>query len=1075
MPSRTDIRMLTCLAILFVFASVSYGQPLPQKILFDRITIPGTLRSSQISNIAQDQSGMLWLTEVGLYQYDGFQFRQFRELKGGKEFFTPHDLLFLLSDRISNRILMGTRGFGVVSYSYEQDALIALPVSGPPPIVNHLAQTADGKIWAASFTSGLYFLESDSLKKFPDPERLFPHPGSLTAAGSKLFIGELGKVLILENGEITEHINLTWQGSDLPFHTQVTALHVGRGQKLWIGTEKQGVLVYDLNEKRFIKYFPPSRAPFFSKITQIHQDREGLVWILTKASGVVVYSPGEDRMMHLTKDPFSSHSVSSDNCFSIAEDRQGIIWIGATGDINKYDRKQIKFKHVNYNPLSKLSLTDNMVRGVYEDRNGKIWIGTDGGYVNLLDLEKESLESMKVRIKGDSANYVPLYFHELDERIMLVGTSLGLLQFNRLTKTFSPFAALWDATQKRSIRQLLRYENTLYFTYNGVLFVHDLRSGKTEQFRNGGDEEAINITAIHLDRQHRLWAGTNKGVSLFDPSKKTFRQIPLKKVPVGIDGSLLLVLSIEHVQDKLYVGTFNAGLWEIDIGKIETALPAPKNYTDQHGLSSNTVYSTLEDEQGDLWLSTNNGLVKFEVQSQQFIPFAITEGMQEGEFNRLAYTKTKSGHLVFGGINGINFFHPAHVPVEKERHVPKIISIEAGNPLAKNVSAVRFTDIKKPFTLKYDQNFVTIQFFVPHYRQPKRYSLHYKLEHFEKEWREVSGENRATYSNLQPGAYTFLLKTSALGKDETVVKVPFAVAPPYWRSWWFILLSGCVVAFLIITIIRSYVRKAQFDRDRLEQLLKMRTSEIEKSREELQILNQKKDLIFSILSHDLRSPLTTLKGFLGYIIDHADELTTEDLKKHAVNIRNSVSNSLDLIDNTLFWSLSQMGNIQYTPTNFSLSHLLEKLKGLYQLTADKKRIPLSVSCEEDIVLHGDENMIYVTLRNLVSNALKFTSEGNPVSIDCMRKNGFVEINVADRGIGMSPDYLRRILSMEQPMLKKGTSNEKGTGLGLLLCKQFIEINKGELRIASIENTGTTFTVILPLAIRESNAETISPN
>jgi signal transduction histidine kinase len=294
-------------------------------------------------------------------------------------------------------------------------------------------------------------------------------------------------------------------------------------------------------------------------------------------------------------------------------------------------------------------------------------------------------------------------------------------------------------------------------------------------------------------------------------------------------------------------------------------------------------------------------------------------------------------------------------------------------------------------------------------------------------------------------------------------QIAVVINPPYWQTWWFILLSLFVVAFFVMTIIRSYIRKAQNDRQRLEILLKLRTSEIERSKEELQVLNQKKDLIFSILSHDLRSPLTTLKGFLGYLITHAHELTTEELKRHAVNIKNSVTNSLDLIDNTLFWSLSQMGNIHYTPTNFSLPSLLEKLRGLYQLTADKKRIPLTIEYEDGIQVHGDENMIHVTLRNLVSNALKFTTEGNPVTITCITNDDYVEINVIDKGIGMSEDYLQRILSQDQPMLKKGTSNEKGTGLGLLLCKKFIEQNHGELIIKSKEHSGTTFTVILPLA------------
>jgi signal transduction histidine kinase len=159
-----------------------------------------------------------------------------------------------------------------------------------------------------------------------------------------------------------------------------------------------------------------------------------------------------------------------------------------------------------------------------------------------------------------------------------------------------------------------------------------------------------------------------------------------------------------------------------------------------------------------------------------------------------------------------------------------------------------------------------------------------------------------------------------------------------------------------------------------------------------------------------------------------------------------------------------MGNIQYSPTHFSLQALLDKLRGLYQLTADKKKIALNIFCEDDISLFGDENMIYVTLRNLVSNALKFSEEGSPVTIACTRNNGFAEINVIDSGIGMSQEYLKKVLSMDQPLLKKGTSNEKGTGLGLLLCKKFIEMNKGEIRISSIENKGTTFTVILPLSV-----------
>jgi signal transduction histidine kinase len=458
--------------------------------------------------------------------------------------------------------------------------------------------------------------------------------------------------------------------------------------------------------------------------------------------------------------------------------------------------------------------------------------------------------------------------------------------------------------------------------------------------------------------------------------------------------------------------------------------------------------------------------VRFDPTSEQFVPFSISEGLQEEEFNRLAYTKTKNGSIVLGGINGLNIFNPADISVERENFETRILSVTANDPISAKPEVQRVTDFTQPVQFNYNQNSISIHFFIAHYKQPKRFNLFYRFENVEKEWKEVTNENTVTYSNLQPGAYTFKLKTVGLNGQENIISLPIAIAKPFWQTWWFVLLAVCAISLMVVTIIRSYFKKNQFDRKRLESLLKLRTSEIEKSKEDLQILNQKKDLIFSILSHDLRSPLTTLKGFLGYIIDHAHELAVEDLKKHAISIRTSVTNSLDLIDNTLFWSLSQMGNIQYTPSNFSLRQLIDKLQGLYQLTADKKRIPLSILCDDDIMIHGDENMVYVTLRNLVSNALKFTTEGNPVTITCYKKFDYAEINVVDRGIGMSEEYLQKILSMDQPMLKKGTSNEKGTGLGLLLCKKFIELNKGELLISSIENQGTTFTVILPIAVTE---------
>jgi signal transduction histidine kinase/ligand-binding sensor domain-containing protein len=1051
------------LSILIAF--YAQGQKLPDEVQFERITMPGTIRSSQATFIIQDKLGLLWIAGHGLYRYDGFKFRQYKEISDRKQIFNSHDILCLLYDSVGNRILIGTRRFGILAYSYQSDQITSLSRKNNQPIVNQLAQTADGKIWGASYNSGLFYLQNDSLITFNDPVRRYVHPTTLLSKGDRLYVGEIGKVVVLQHQKVVEEISMSWQGTKISPSNHVSALHFDNQGKLWMGTEKDGVLVYDLNEKKFRQYFSPQTAPFYSKVTDIKQDDQGLIWILTKSDGIALYSHKEQKILHLMKDPFSQNSISSDNCFSMLKDRQGVVWIGATGDFNKFDHEQQKFKHINHNPLDKLSLTDNMVRGLYEDKDGKVWVGTDGGYINILDFAKQTVDAVEVKLPNDSTNYVPLYFSEWNDETVLIGTSAGLLQYNRQTKRFSHLPELRKLTQNRVIRQIVIRDGTLYFVYKGSLFVYDLKRKKSQVFKRAGSDAALNITAIHLDEKNQLWVGTNKGVSLFDKQNNTFKFIPFDPLPIATDGSLLLTLSIQQVGDKLYVGTFNAGLWELDISDV-TNIPSPKAYALDEGLPSTTVYATVEDKNKNLWLSTNSGVAKFDTRNKTFISFSINEGLQEEEFNRLAYLKTRTGKIIFGGINGINIFDPSDIAISTQTFTPEILSASFFNPIAKNPNVLRFHETGSELKVPSDQNFVNIQFFVPYYKEPKRYTLSYRLENFEDEWKEVSTENSVVYSNLPPGTYTFKLRTVGMNAQVKEKSLSFTIAPPIWQTWWFILLSIIVVGFLVMTIIRSYIRKAQYDRQRLEVLLKIRTAEIERSKEELEILNQKKDLIFSILSHDLRSPLTTLKGFLGYLITHANEMSTDELKRHAGNIKNSVTNSLDLIDNTLFWSLSQMGNIQYSPINFSLLMIFEKLHGLYQLTADKKRITFSISCPENIYIHGDENMVYVTLRNLVSNALKFTTEGKQVSISCKRWSDYVEIKVVDHGIGMSEEYLQKLQSMDQPMLKKGTSNEKGTGLGLLLCKKFVELNKGELLISSKENVGTTFTVILPLAVHQ---------
>jgi signal transduction histidine kinase/ligand-binding sensor domain-containing protein len=1048
-------KLFTCIGIFIAFLSVAQSnQP---DILFERLPIPGLIQSSQINDMVQDQHGLLWIAAAGLFRYDGYTFTHYKEISatqslGGKE------IIALWSDIQKKKLYLGTHTYGLVEYDYTTDTFKIIPTANGTPIISLITQTTDGTLWCGSFSNGLYYVENDSLKKLPDPQNLFNNPTDVMAVGNKIYVDKLTKIYVLKNKVVLDTITLEFPNFQFPHYTRVTAMHLNPNGNIWFGTERAGVLVYDTLAKSFVNYFSPDKAPFYHRINKITTVNNGNIWILTKANGLVVYNPQTETFQHLTKNPISERSLSGNNCTAIVQDKTGIIWIGATGDLNKYDPAKIKFRHIYNNPFSPVSLNDNMVRGIYEDQFEKLWIGTDGGVVHIFDRKNNTMEKYSVIVAGINQHIVPMCFLDWDENIMLVGTSIGLLQYDRRNKKFSYFGLLEHLLVKnRLIRQMIKHNNKLYFTHTGATFIYDIQTKALKSYSKFGD--GINSTAIYIDSKNRLWIGAQNGLSIYHPETETFTTYQFEKNINRPAGTYFMVLSIFEHNNKLWVSTFNSGLWSLDLNSLDN--PVIKHFTVESGLPDNTIYSALPDGADNLWISTNQGIAKYDSKTNQFLNFSVSDGLQHEEFNRLAFVKCKNGEMVFGGINGINIFNPEQITVSEEDYTPKFLRLTA---LTSNNKSITYSTLFSNSSIGFDANQknITAQFYIPNYRSPKRFEVYYKLNNYNPGWIKAE-TNTLYYHNLPPGSYHLEIKTISSNGIEKIASLSFYIRHHFWQTWWFILLMMVLVITIIYSVIRLNVIKAKRDKEQLEKLLRLRTQEIERSREELENLNQKKDVIFSILSHDLRSPLTTLKGFLSILIENSEYLSKEELKRHATNIRNSVTSSLDLIDNTLFWSLSQTGNIIYTPTNFSLNAMLKKVSNLYELTIEKKQIIFSIHCKEEIGVYADENMIYVALRNLVSNAIKFTSEGKTITINASVEENQVAIRVKDEGIGMSEAYLKKLLKEEHLQVKMGTSNEKGTGLGIVLCKRFIALNNGELIINSVEGKGSEFILTLPQA------------
>ncbi len=1046
--------LLVCL--LCCALTAGWAQSQHPELPFDHVNIPGTINSSQVNDLIQDHHGLIWVAGNGLYRYDGYRFNSYRNINDSLSI-AGQEIHCLFSDAKTNKLLIGTHTHGIVKRDYFSEKFIIIPSRDGVPIISNITQTSDGTIWGSSFDHGVFFVENDTLKKFNDLKERFNSNSCIASQGNKLLVGGNRTVYVIENKKLIDSIYIDFPNFNFSPVTRVTALATDRTGKLWIGTEQFGVFVYDTVSKTFIKHFSHDQSPFHHRITKIFEDKNGRIWILTKGDGLVVYSPLTDNYIHVAENPLSERSLSGNNCTSIFQDRNDIIWIGSTGDLNKYDPSKIKFRHIYNNPFAMVSLHDNMVRGVYEDDDKKLWVGTDGGVIHIFDEKRLSVEKIELEIDGKK-RIAPLYFMDLDKKILLIGTSEGMMQYDRKTKRIEYYPPLKKYTQGQQVRQMVMHNGLLFYSSFGYLKSYNFKTKELKIYNDRTDPEGIkNATTLYVDNSNRLWVGIRDGISLYDSATDHFKRYGFEKIATRPLGTYFMILSIYEFQNKLWIGTFNDGLWTFDPSNLQN--PVVTNVSKKRGIQNLTIYATLPDGEGSLWMSTNAGLTKYNPVSDQYLDFTVTEGLQQDEFNRLASARCTNGDIVFGGINGLNIFNPKNVTIAEEDYSPQFLNISIFDEEINADIPVQI-DTSKTVSLAHDQNDIDISFFIPIYRNPKRYESFYTLEGYNQDWIKAES-NMFHFANLKPGTYNFKLKTVSISGKEKIASFKFNVLNPFWQTWWFIVLTAIATCVIVITIIQGSLYRSKRDKERLEKLLTIRTQEIEKSREELANLNQKKDLIFSILSHDLRSPLTTLKGFLSILIDDHD-LTKADIKKHAANIRNSVTSSLDLIDNTLFWSLSQTGNISYTPTFFSLNDMLQKIGSLYQLIIEKKRITFSIEFNENITLYADENMTYVSLRNIVSNALKFTPQGNAVKIKAFSKDNWGVIVVEDEGIGMSQTYLEKLFTEEQLPLTKGTNDEKGTGIGLILCRKFIQTNKGKLQVKSVEGKGSEFTIELPL-------------
>jgi len=543
------------------------------------------------------------------------------------------------------------------------------------------------------------------------------------------------------------------------------------------------------------------------------------------------------------------------------------------------------------------------------------------------------------------------------------------------------------------------------------------------------------VFSIYADPQGRFWIGTNSGLNMFYPATGSFRR-------------------------------FGVG----------------------EGLANEVIYGILPDNNNCIWLSTNLGISRFNLETFEVKNFNMNDGLQSNEFNGGSYYKGASGKLYFGGVYGMNVIDPDAIePVKKVPEVTltklevlgkevQIADIDLEEEFEHNPSQIVEFDedfyssenvtYMEEITLDYKHRFFSVEFAALNSLQTGDLQYSYIMENLETDWNNAGSRNYVSYTNMKAG--TYVLKVVAVNSDgfrsDPPMQLRIIITPPVWLSWWFILME-IIVSTAIVVMIYIYLLKSRTNR-----LLKYQNQQISEANEALRRseknlmeLNATKDKFFSIISHDLRNPFSSLLSISDLMVESFDDTEREDHKAGFTKINQSVRHLLDLLENLLTWSRSQRGRIKYDPVRFNLSTLVQENINLHKLLAEKKGIMLLSPELNEVYAYGDRDMINSVIRNLVTNAVKFTEKNKKVEIQVKPGEKEIEVSIVDEGIGITSEQLNKLFRIDEKFKSTGTAGEKGTGLGLIICKEFVEKNGGEISVQSAPGKGSVFSFTVPMA------------
>ena len=1047
--------LMIILAVIIIKTNFSINVQAKEYNRFNNISIEDGLSQATVETMMQDSKGYIWLgTNDGLDRYNGYTFKKYSYEKGQENSLVNSYILDIKEDSEGNIWVATAAGISKI-YNDGEKVQNYTSDSESGNLSNDNTTTMlisnSNKIYVGTAEGiNLYDKKTDKFNLIY-PELKEEYVNSLAEdkygniwAGTENGLYKINVVTnAIERFESTDDVNTISEN-------YIYKVYYDGDKHIWVGTYDNGFCKLNIENNKVTRYLLTRedgtiRGAF---VKNFLKDSKGNIWICTD-EGVVLFEVDKNIFTWYENKVYDPYSLIDNNTFSILEDYSGLIWIGTYSGVSTFDPYST-IGHYKNDPFNSKSINEKAVSGIYEDDDGLLWIGTSSSGVNILNKDRDVIECLTTA-NGLSNNRITDIAGAGD--YIFIATYNGLNVVNKISGEIEIYDEE-DGLASNIVKKLFYDElGYLYIGSASGLDALDLNDRSVINLNYILEEIGIsskNISAIYRDSKRNFWLGTfvDNGLIKIDADTGIINVFKNKENDsLSLSDNTIRCIG-ENSKGEIWIGT------SFGLNKYNEKDDTFTSYTTKDGLANDTIYGILFDDKDNPWVSTNLGIAKINIDTDVINNLNITDGLQSNEFNGNSYFKTKKGEFIFGGINGFNLFIPDEVVIKSSN-----LNI-VFDDFKVNGKSIESIDNK---VFKPSEKNIRVGFFLPDYKSMKNIKYYYTLDENEEKWIPLPG-NYVDLANLSSGDYELRIKSrGANGSFSDVKSVKFTILPAFWKSKQAILIY-ILIAILIFIHSRYKIKK-------LDEIVMKRTKQLSDEMEKnTELLNKvieleiKKNNYFVNLSHELRTPLNVIYSTQQLIIElNKNGILKEKLDYYMDVIARNSKRLLKMINDIIDTSKIESGCYHLNITETDIVYLVEESVLSLKDYIEGKGVTLIVDPEmEEKTINCDNDAIERCIINLVSNAAKFTEAGDSITVRIIEEKSQVKIEVIDTGIGIAEEYHETIFNRFNQIVDSNSEKNGGSGLGLTITRQIIELHNGKIYVESKPGNGSKFTIILPI-------------